>query len=77
MQDIQMVNIKKESIIITTDYVHNQMDYFDPVFQSTDPEDIPEFRNIYFERLSVVRGLEGHPETVHDVCFRDCQVGSV
>ncbi len=85
MQDIQMVNIKKESIIITTDYVHNQMDYFDPVFQSTDPEDIPEFRNIYFLRcicsdqapVSVVRGLEGHPETVHDVYFRDCQVGSV
>ena len=45
MQDIQMVNIKKESVIITMDYVHNQMDYFDPVSQSTVPEDIPEFRN--------------------------------
>jgi polygalacturonase len=84
LRDIQMVNIRKEAVIITMDYVHNQMDYFDAVSTSSDPEDIPEFKNIYFERCicsdespgTVVRGLEGCPGTVHDVYFKDCRVGS-
>jgi len=67
LRDIQMVNIRKEAVIITMDYVHNQMDYFDVVSTSSDPEDIPDFKNIYFERCicsdesprTVVRGLEG------------------
>ena len=80
MQDIQMVNIHQESIIITMDYVHNLMDYHDPVVQSDDPEDIPEFRNLYFERCVcpdetarvMVKPLEGHPDSIHDVHFTDC-----
>jgi polygalacturonase len=84
LRDIQMVNIRKEAVIITMDYVHNQMDYFDAVSTSSDPEDIPEFKNIYFERCicsdespgTVVKGLEGCPGTVHDVYFKDCRVGS-
>ncbi len=62
----------------------NQMDYLDAVSTSSDPEDIPEFKNIYFERCicsdespgTVVRGLEGCHGTVHDVYFKDCRVGS-
>ncbi len=83
MQDIQMVNIKNEAVVITMDYVHNLMDYNDPVSQSTDPEDIPEFKNIYFTRCISsdadafyrVKPLEGHPDTVHDVYFEDCVIG--
>ena len=83
MQDIQMVNIKKYAVTVTMAYVHNLMDYFDPVVQSDDPEDIPEYRNLYFERCVcpdadaevVVEPLNGHPETVHDVFFRGCEFG--
>lgn len=84
MQDIQMVNIKKFAVTVTMAYVHNLMDYFDPVVESDDPEDIPEYRNICFERCIcpdeeaqvVVEPLKDHPETVHDVYFRDCEFGS-
>ncbi len=83
MEDIQMVNMKSESVVITMDYVHNLMDYNDPVSQSTDPEDVPEFRNLYFKRCVCaddgafyrIRTLEGHPETVHDVYFEECVLG--
>ncbi len=83
MEDIQMVNMKSESVVITMDYVHNLMDYNDPVSQSTDPEDVPEFRNLYFKRCVCaddgafyrIRALEGHPETVHDVYFEECVLG--
>ncbi len=82
LEDIQMVNIRQQPVIITMDYVHNLMDYNDPVVQSTDPEDIPEFRNIYFKRCVCVgagspvkiKGLEGYPDSVHDVCFEDCDL---
>ena len=84
MQDIQMVNIKNEAVTITMDYVLNQLDQTDEVSKSTDPEDIPEFRNIFFERCMCsdenprlkIKKLEGHPETVHDIWFTDCRVGS-
>ena len=83
MEDIQMVNIKAEAVVITMDYVHNLMDYNDPVSQSTDPEDVPEFRNIYFKKCISsdenayyrIKALEGHPETIHDVYFDECQLG--
>ena len=59
------------------------MDYNDPVSQSTDPEDVPEFRNIYFKKCISsdenayyrIKALEGHPETIHDVYFDECQLG--
>ena len=83
MRDISMVNIREESVILTMDYVHNLMDYNDPVVQSDDPEDIPEFRNLLFERCicpditahAKIKPLEGHSGTIHDVCFRDCVLG--
>ena len=73
-----------ESVIITMDYVHNLMDYNDPVSQSTDPEDIPEFRNIYFkecissdpEAYFTIKSLDKHPETVHDIFFEKCNLGT-
>ena len=34
MRDILMVNIQNETVRISMDYVHNQMDYHDPVVQS-------------------------------------------
>jgi polygalacturonase len=84
MENIQMVNIKSESVIITMDYIHNLMDYNDPVSNSTDPEDIPEFRNIFLKQCIssdpdayyMIRSLEGHPETVHDIFFEKCKLGS-
>ncbi|MBR1855417.1 MAG: hypothetical protein IJ794_20120 [Lachnospiraceae bacterium] len=54
LEDIRMVNMKEQPVILTMDYVHNLMDYNDPVVQSTDPEDIPEFRKIYFKRCYCV-----------------------
>ncbi|MBP3205316.1 MAG: glycoside hydrolase family 28 protein [Lachnospiraceae bacterium] len=82
LEDIRMVNMKEQAVILTMDYVHNLMDYNDPVVQSTDPEDIPEFRRIYFKRCICVgagqpvkiKGLEGYPESIHDVEFVDCEL---
>ncbi len=67
------------------DYVHNQMDYYDPVVQSDDPEDIPEFRDILFERcvcpdegaIVILKPLEGYPDSIHDVRFTDCVLGTL
>lgn len=83
IENIMMVNMKQESVIMTMDYVHNLMDYNDPVVQSTDPEDIPEFRDIYFENCICsdsdafyrIKGLEGFENTVHDVYFKNCRLG--
>ncbi|MBQ7678402.1 MAG: glycoside hydrolase family 28 protein [Butyrivibrio sp.] len=82
MEDIQMVNIQGRPVSISMDYVHNLMDYYDPVAQTDDPEDIPEFRDICFRRCRCtsagmplrVESLAGHPETVHDVVFEDCEL---
>ena len=85
MQDIQMINLHREAVILTMDYVHNTMDYNDPVAVTTDPEDIPEFRNLYFERCVsnnpdarvVIRPLEGYPDSIHNIYFKDCQLGTI
>lgn len=84
LEDIMLVNIKGESIVMTMDYVHNLMDYNDPVVNSTDPEDIPEFRNIYFTRIISsdddafyrIKPLEGYDNSIHDIHFSDCTIGS-
>lgn len=84
MEDIQMINIRSESVILTMDYVHNLMDYNDPVSQSTDPEDIPKFRGIYFKRCICpdenachkIKALEGYPDSIHDVYFEECHLGN-
>ncbi|MCR5295053.1 MAG: glycoside hydrolase family 28 protein [Lachnospiraceae bacterium] len=82
LEDIQMVNIRQQPVIITMDYVHNLMDYNDPVVSSSDPEDIPEFRNITFRRCRCVgagepvriKGLDGYPDSVHNVFFEECDL---
>lgn len=85
VEDIQirrmnMVDIKERAVSITMDYVHNLMDYHDPVVQSDDPEDIPEFRNVLIEDCVctggevgvVIHGLAGRPGTVHDITIKNC-----
>lgn len=80
MEDIQMINIKEQGVIITMDYVHNLMDYNDPVVQSTDPEDIPAFKDLYFKNCVClnaeygikINGLEGYPTSISGVHFEGC-----
>lgn len=75
-----MINIKEQGVIITMDYVHNLMDYHDPVVQSTDPEDVPSFKGLYFKNCVClnaeygikINGLEGYPSSISDVQFDDC-----
>ena len=82
MENIQMVDMKEQSVIMTMDYVHNLMDYNDPVVQSNDPEDIPEFRNIYFKNCTCIGSgapvkinpLNGYPDSIHDIHFEDCDL---
>lgn len=80
---MNMVELQEKAISITMDYVHNLMDYHDPVVESDDPADIPEFRNVCIEdcvctggRMDVViHGLNGRPETIHDITIRNCDFG--
>ncbi len=80
IRGMNMVDIKERAVSITMDYVHNLMDYHDPVVQSDDPEDIPEFRNVLIEDCVctggevgvVIHGLEGRPETVHHITIKNC-----
>ncbi len=80
LENIQMINIKNQPVIMTMDYVHNLMDYRDPVVQSDDPEDIPEIRNIYFRNCNCIGAgapvkinpLEGYPESIHDIYYENC-----
>ncbi len=79
-KNIEMYNLRTGAVRLTMNYVHNLMDYFDPVVQSDDPEDIPHFRNISFENCRClggeigikIYGLEGHPDTITDVSFENC-----
>ena len=81
IEDIQMVGIRTSPVRITMDYVHNLMDYYDPVVETDDPEDIPEFRNIHFKHCRCagagqpvrVEALKGYPDSIHDVEFEDCE----
>lgn len=77
---MNMVDLKVKAVSITMDYVHNIMDYHDPVVQSDDPEDIPEFRNVFIEDCRctggewgvTIHGLAGRPDTVHDITIKNC-----
>lgn len=80
IRNINMVNMKKEAVVMTMDYVHNLMDYHDPVVQSNDEEDVPKFRNIYVENC-VCRGAEmpvricgllGRSDTIREIYFKNC-----
>lgn len=80
---MNMVELQEKAVSITMDYVHNLMDYHDPVVESDDPEDIPEFRNVVIEdcvctggeMAVVIHGLSGRPEKVHDITIRNCDFG--
>lgn len=80
---MNMVELQEKAVSITMDYVHNLMDYHDPVVESDDPEDIPEFRNVIIEdcvctggeMAVVIHGLSGRPDTVHDITIRNCDFG--
>lgn len=80
---LNMVDIKERAVSITMDYVHNLMDYHDPVVESDDPEDIPTFRNVYIEDCVctggnedvVIHGLSGRPETIQHIVIKNCNFG--
>ncbi|MBR6696893.1 MAG: glycoside hydrolase family 28 protein [Lachnospiraceae bacterium] len=80
IKNINMVNIQQEAVIMTMNYVHNNMNYHEPVSQSEELDDIPEFRNIYLEncvckganRGIKIAGLDGKPHTIHDIHFKNC-----
>ena len=84
LQDIQLVHIHQQPVIMTMDYVHNLMDYSDPVVQSTDPEDIPQFRNIHFTDVCCtdagekvkIQPLEGYPDSICGIFFERCEFGT-
>lgn len=77
---LQMLNIKEEAAIFTMNYVLASMNQTESTLQSEDPEDIPEFRNIYIEdccckgaKMPVkIQGLEGKPHTIHDIHILNC-----
>ena len=82
LEDIQMAHIKGEAVILTMDYVLNRLNCDDPVLESEDPEDVPEFRNITFRRCVScgagkpvkIQPLSGHPESIHDIVFEECDL---
>ena len=61
-------------------YVLASMNQKEGPVQSEDPEDIPEFKNIYVEDCFCkgakkgikIQGMEGKPETIHDIYFSNC-----
>lgn len=81
---MNMVDLQEKAVSITMDYVHNLMDYHDPVVESDDPEDIPEFCHICIEDCVctggetdvVIHGLSDRPDTVHDITIRNCDFGA-
>lgn len=80
IKNINMVNIQQEAVIMTMNYVHNNMNYHEPVSESEEQDDVPEFRNIYLENCICkgakqavkIAGLEGKSYTIHDVYFKNC-----
>ena len=77
VENINMLNMKAEAIVITMDFILNTLDRFDAVVESTDPEDIPEFRHLYFKNINCIHvgmalkinGLKGNSHSIHDIFF--------
>ena len=75
LEDILMIGIKKESLTMTMNYVLNTVSGDHPVVQSTDPEDIPTFRNIELrncicrdeDAYYVIQPMSGYPDTIQDI----------
>lgn len=80
-RNLSMYGLKSTAVRLTMDYVHNLMDYNDPVVVSEDPEDIPHFKDIHFEHCTCIggelgiklHGLSGRPGTLSDVSFDGCE----
>lgn len=77
---LQMLSIKNEAAIFTMNYAPIKTENAEGNVQEPDPEDIPEFRNIYVDdcyckgaKVGIkVQGIEGRPETIHDIHFTNC-----
>ena len=83
LENILMIGIKKESLTMTMNYVLNTVSGDHPVVQSTDPQDIPTFRNIELKNCIcrdedayyVIQPMSGYPETIQDIRIIDCELG--
>ena len=83
LEDILMIGIKKESLTMTMNYVLNTVSGDHPVVQSTDPQDIPTFRNIELKNCIcrdedayyVIQPMSGYPDTIQDIRIIDCELG--
>ena len=80
MRNINMVNMLKEAVILTMNYVHHNINYDEPIVESENPEDIPVFQDILIENCSCkgakvavkVAGLPGKSYTIRNVVFKNC-----
>lgn len=80
IRNILMDNLKETAISMTMDYVHNLMDYNDPVVKTDDPADIPHFRNVFIENCDCfggetavkIHGLSGHNQSICSVHINGC-----
>lgn len=80
IRNIQMDHLKESAITMTMDYVHNLMDYNDPVVQTNDPEDIPYFRNVLIEHCNCfggetavkIHGLTGNSGSISNILIDHC-----
>ena len=83
LENINMIGIKKECLTMTMNYVLNTVSGDHPVVQSTDPEDIPTFRNIELrncicrdeDAYYVIQPMSGYPDTIQDIRIIDCELG--
>lgn len=81
IRNVQMDQIEESAVVMTMDYVHNLMDYHDPVVQTSDPEDIPSFNNIYIEDCTCnsaqtavkIHGLSGVPGSISGIHLLNCR----
>ena len=84
LENILMTGIKKESLTMTMNYVLNTVSGDDPVVRSTDPEDIPFFRNIELKNCVcrddgayyVIQPMDSYPETISDIRLIGCELGA-
>lgn len=80
MRNINMVNMLKEAVILTMNYVHHNINYDEPIAESENPEDIPVFQDMLIENCSCkgakvgvkIAGLPGKPYTIRNITIRNC-----
>ena len=82
IRNINMVNMLKEAVILTMNYVHHNINYEEPVVESENPEDIPVFREMLLENCNCkgakigvkIAGLPGRPHTIQNITFKNCNI---